>query len=73
MYVNILSQRKSVPAYNKNTCRTQINTSKRSEAATRGALCEKVFLEISQNPQGNTCALGLQLYLKRGSSTVVFL
>ena len=65
MYVNILSQRKSVPAYNKNTCRTQINTSKRSEAATRGALCKKVFLEISQNSQGNTCALGLQLYLKK--------
>ena len=27
-----------------------------SEAATRGALCEKVFLEISQNSQENTCA-----------------
>ena len=26
------------------------------EAATRGVLCKKVFLEISQNSQGNTCA-----------------
>ena len=27
-----------------------------SEAATTGALCKKVFLEISQNSQENTCA-----------------
>ena len=27
-----------------------------SEAATRGVLQEKVFLEISQNSQENTCA-----------------
>ena len=26
-----------------------------SEAATRGVLCKKVFLEISQNLQENTC------------------
>ena len=26
------------------------------EAATRGALCKKVFLEISQNSRGNACA-----------------
>ena len=26
------------------------------EAATRGVLCKQVFLEISQNSQGNTCA-----------------
>ena len=26
------------------------------EAATRGVLCQKVFLEISQNSQENTCA-----------------
>ena len=26
-----------------------------SEAATRGALCKKVFLETSQNSQENTC------------------
>ena len=42
------------------------------EAATRGVLCKKVFLEISQNSQENTCARvsflinlqasGLQLY-----------
>ena len=25
------------------------------EAATRGVLCKKVFLEISQNSQENTC------------------
>ena len=43
-----------------------------SEVATRGVLCKKAFLEISQNSQGNTCARvsflikfqasGLQLY-----------
>ena len=43
-----------------------------SEAATRCVLCKKVFLEITQNSQGNTCAKvsflvklqasGLQLY-----------
>ena len=27
-----------------------------TEAATRGVLCKKVFLEISQNSQENTCA-----------------
>ena len=27
-----------------------------TEAATRGVLCEKMFLEISQNSQENTCA-----------------
>ena len=47
-----------------------------SEAATRSVLWKKVFLEISQNSQENTCArvsfsiklqaLGLQLYLKKG-------
>ena len=26
------------------------------EVATRGVLCKKVFLEISQNSQENTCA-----------------
>ena len=26
-----------------------------AEAATRGVLCKKVFLEISQNSQENTC------------------
>ena len=29
---------------------------KNTEAATRGALCKKVFLEISKNLQDNTCA-----------------
>ena len=29
------------------------------EAATRGVLCEMVFLEVLQNSQENTCALGL--------------
>ena len=28
-----------------------------SEAATRGVLCERVFLEISQNSQEDTCAI----------------
>ena len=27
-----------------------------TEAATRGVLCKKVFLEISQNSQENNCA-----------------
>ena len=42
------------------------------EAATRGALCKKVFLEISQNSRGNACAslffnknAGLRLYFKK--------
>ena len=52
------------------------------EAATRDALWKKVFLEISQNSQENTCASlflnkvvgpALQLYLKRDPSTGVFL
>ena len=29
---------------------------KLTEAVTRGVLCKKVFLEISQNSQENTCA-----------------
>ena len=43
-----------------------------TEAATRGVLCKKVFLEISQDSQENSCvrvsfliklqAWGLQLY-----------
>ena len=53
------------------------------EAATRGVLWKKAFLEILQNSQENTCARvsflikvqasGLQLYLKRDSDTGVFL
>ena len=38
---------------------------------------KKVFLDILQNSKENTCArvsfFGLQLYLKRGSDTGVFL
>ena len=38
-----------------------------AETATRGAPYKKMFLEISQNSQGNTCTgdsflIGLQLY-----------
>ena len=33
-----------------------------AEAATGGVLQEKVFLEISQNSQENTCVSGLKLY-----------
>ena len=50
--------------------------------ATGGFLCEKMFLEISQNSQENSCAKvsflikllapGLQLYQKRTSGTGVF-
>ena len=36
-----------------------------TEAATRGVLCKKVFLEISQNSQKSICA--------RDSGTDVFL
>ena len=53
------------------------------EAATRGVLCKKVFLEISQNSQENTCVrvsflIKLQrcrpaTLLKRDSGTCVFL
>ena len=53
------------------------------EAVIRGVLLKKVFLEISQNSQENSCArvsfliklqaLGLQLYLKRDPGTGVFL
>ena len=32
------------------------NNAKVEEAATKGFLCKKVFLEISQNSQENTCA-----------------
>ena len=46
-----------------------------SEAVTRGVLCEKVFLEISQNSQENTCArisFSIKFYQKRDSGTGVF-
>ena len=43
-----------------------------SEAATRGVLCKKLFLEVSQNSQENTCATGLQLFYKRESGTGAF-
>ena len=53
-----------------------------SEAATRVVLCKKVFLEISQNSQENTCARtsfliklqasGLQLYQKRDLAQVFY-
>ena len=33
---------------------------KRTEAATRGVLCKKVFLETSQNSQENTCDRALR-------------
>ena len=33
-----------------------------AEAATGGVLQGKVFLEISQNSQENTCVSGLKLY-----------
>ena len=36
--------------------RTESKNKRPSEAATRGVLWKKVFLEISQNSQENTCA-----------------
>ena len=54
-----------------------------TEALTHWCSVKKVFLEISQNPQENTCARisfliklqawGLQLYQKRDSRTIAFL
>ena len=50
-----------------------------TEAATEGVLCRKVFLEISQNSQENTCTIASflitlikKLYLKRDSGADVF-
>ena len=37
------------------------------ETATRGALCKKVFLKISQNSQENTCA-----FIKKEALAQVF-
>ena len=50
-----------------------------TEAATRGVLFKKAFLEISQNSQENTCSRVSflmkfkKLYEKRDSGTGVFL
>ena len=38
-------------------CEVLKSTKFRSEAATKSVLYERVFLEISQNSQGNTCAI----------------
>ena len=56
---------------------------KYTEAVAQRCSVKKVFLEISQNSQENTCArvsffkklagVSLQLYYKRDSSTGVFL
>ena len=35
---------------------SKINSELLTEAATRGGLCKKVFLEISQNSKEKTCA-----------------
>ena len=44
-----------------------------SEAATIGVLCKKVFLEISQNSEENTCArVSFLIKLKRDSGTKKF-
>ena len=50
-----------------------------TEAATEGVLWRKVFLEISQNSQENTCTIASflitlikKLYLKRDSGADVF-
>ena len=45
-----------------------------SEAATKGVLWKKVFLQISQNSKKNTFAkVSIKLYLKRDSGTGAFL
>ena len=41
-----------------------------TEAATRGVLCEKMFLEISQNSQENTCAMVSFLIKLQASGTL---
>ena len=43
------------------------NSVKSCEAATRGVLCKKVFLEILQNSQENTCA-GVSFLIKLQAS-----
>ena len=67
---------------NMGVCNGGQKSARPSEAATRGALCKKVFLEISQNSQENNCArvcflIKLQArpatLLKKGSGTGVFL
>ena len=35
----------------------------KTEAATRGALCKKMFLEISQNSQKSSCAESAQVFV----------
>ena len=43
-----------------------------TDAATRGVLWKKVFLEISQNSQENTCARVLFLIKLQGSGLQLF-
>ena len=50
-----------------------IVTSSDYEAVANRCSVKKIFLEISQNLQENTCTKGLQLYLKRDSGTGFFL
>ena len=47
----------------------------KAETVAQRCSVKKVFLEISQNSQENTCARasGLQLYYKRSSDTGIFL
>ena len=40
------------------------------EAGTRGVLCKKVFLEILQNPQENTC-VRVSFLIKLGPATLL--
>ena len=51
----------------------QLHIRNNVKAAVQKYSITKVFLEISENSQENTCALGLQLYKKRVSGTGVFL
>ena len=43
-----------------------------TEAATRGVLCKRVFLKVSQNSQENTCAR-VSFFNKAAGSAGVFL
>ena len=44
-----------------------------SEGVAQRCSVKKVLLEVSQNSQENTCALSVQLYLKKYSGTGIFL
>ena len=81
-YVSIISFNTSEPVYFV-LMRHKCETSKNSEVVARRCSIKRVFLDILQNSQENTCARGLffikvaglslQLYEKSNSGTGVFM